>query len=143
LYSHLILRELFEDLDAVVYRLMTDGEDDGSWSKSDYKSWGKDIGEAQGLALAIAKIHNLSEPNINWVREEAMRRWEKHLEEPTPIGTGARGDLRRLGNPLRSDGNRRGGFVRVGVPRGGWRMGLGARPRLGAVRRVAGRQGER
>lgn len=139
MYSHLILRELFEDLDAVVYRLMTDGEPDGSWRNEDFKSWGKDIGEAQGLALAIAKIHNLSEPNIEWVREEAMRRWEKHLEEPTPIGFGERGDLRRLGPALRRDGNRRGGFVRHNVPRGGRRLGFGSGSRMGAVRRVAGK----
>ena len=141
MYSHLILRELWDDLDSVVYRLMTDGEPNSSWTKDDYVSWGSDKGEALGLALAIAKIHNLSEPNIQWVREEAMRRWEKSLDESTPIGTGERRDLRRLGHPIRRDGNRRGGFVRHQLPRGRRWLGFGSGSRLGAVRRVAG--GER
>lgn len=84
MYKQPLLRELWDELDSVVYRLMTDGWERGQLSPEDMKAWGTDIGQAQGLAFAIAMVYDMLEPNVEWVKAEAMRRWEKSLGEPTP-----------------------------------------------------------
>lgn len=137
MYRQAVLKELWEELDSVVYLLQTDGWEKGPLSAQDHKEWGRQIGQAQGLAYAIAMVHNMSEPNIEWVRQEAMRRWEESLAEPTPIGS------RRLAEVLRDRGWRdqlrddcRHGRV-VGRVSGGGRSR--SRVPLGHVRRVAGK----
>lgn len=90
----LVLKELWDDLDSCMYRLMTDGrpktvpEYSATGSaiehtmaqyerhSSEWQAYGKEQGFALGLALAIAKIDNLGEPDIEAVRREAVRRWE-------------------------------------------------------------------
>ena len=59
-----ILEMLYEELDAIVERLMA-----GAASE-------EDKGRAQGVAYAIAVIENPYMPNIERVREAAMDRWE-------------------------------------------------------------------
>lgn len=96
MYREPILRELWHDLDSVVYRLMTDGDPKQVMEllsapadqqealaerlQEEWQSYGEDVGRARGLAYAIAVIRNPSDPDVNWVREEAMRRWEESIE---------------------------------------------------------------
>lgn len=84
MYKAPLLRELWDELDSVVYRLMTDGWEKGELSAEESKAWGVEIGRAQGLTYAIALTHDFLEPNVEWVRAEAMRRWEASLEDSTP-----------------------------------------------------------
>lgn len=143
MYKRPLLNELWDELDSVVYRLKTDGWEDGPLSAEDQKNWGIDIGRAQGIAYAIALTYDLLNPNVEWVREEAMRRWEAHLEHPTPYGTDERVDLGRLGI-VRSRGvhgaRGRGAFAGADGKR---QRRLGGRTGVGKVLRVAGKQGER
>lgn len=94
MYREVILRELWSDLDDCVYRLMTDGVPsifpDGDYVTDEkrftehnegWRLYGYEQGRALGLALAIAKIDNLSEPDIQAVRRKAMERWETYLAE--------------------------------------------------------------
>jgi hypothetical protein len=59
-----ILEMLWEELDAIVERLMAGGNDED------------DKGKAQGVAWAIALVQNPYLPDIEHVRAEAMDRWE-------------------------------------------------------------------
>jgi hypothetical protein len=59
-----ILEMLWEELDAIVERLMA-----GAASE-------EDKGRAQGVAYAIAVIENPYLPSVERIREEAMDRWE-------------------------------------------------------------------
>lgn len=136
MYRQAVLKELWDELDSVVYRLMTDGWEKGPLTAADLKAWGEQRGQAQGLVFAIAMVHNMSEPNTEWVRQEAMRRWEASLAEPTPIGS------RRLAEVLRDVGWRAQlrddcchGRVVGNFPD---RRRNSSRVPLGRVRRVAG-----
>jgi len=60
---------MWEELDAIVERLMA-----GAASE-------EDKGRAQGVAFCIATVQNPYRPNIEAVREEAMRRWENDNAE--------------------------------------------------------------
>lgn len=80
MYREAILRELWSELDSLMYQLMTDGAPTESEPSSGWQEWGEIRGRAQGIAFAIASISNLSEPNVEWVRAEAVRRWERELE---------------------------------------------------------------
>ena len=80
MYREAILRELWAELDNLMYQLMTDGAPTESEPSGSWQEWGEIRGRAQGVAFAIASISNLSEPNVEWVRAEAVRRWERGLE---------------------------------------------------------------
>lgn len=106
MYKAVILKELWDDLDSCMYRLMTDGKPkavpdysasgeaiEHSMEQYDahneaWRLFGREQGLALGLALAIAKIDNLSEPDVEAVRREAVRRWEASRDESTPIAGG-------------------------------------------------------
>lgn len=99
MYREAILRELWGELDSLMYILKTDNaptEDDLAES---WQEWGEIRGRAQGVAFAIAMIQNMSEPNIEWVRTEAVRRWENELEgnanPPVPVVGGGGSAVRR------------------------------------------------
>lgn len=81
MYKEVVLRELWSDLDDCVYRLMTDGIPQEESPNEEWRLYGYEQGRALGLALAIAKIDNLSEPDIEAVRREAMDRWERYIDE--------------------------------------------------------------
>lgn len=95
MYRDAILRELWSELDSLMYQLMTDGAPTEEEPASSWQEWGEIRGRAQGVAFSIAMISNLSEPNVEWVRAEAVRRWENELEGrknppiPDRIGTPA------------------------------------------------------
>lgn len=57
---------LWEELDAIMERLMTDTQ----------AADGRDPGRAEGVAYCIAVFQNPYLPNIDKVREQAMERWE-------------------------------------------------------------------
>lgn len=59
-----ILEMLWDELDAIVERLMAGGAAE------------EDKGKAQGVAYAIAVIENPYLPNVERIRDEAMDRWE-------------------------------------------------------------------
>lgn len=68
-----ILEMIWDDLDATVERLMSVEPEDADEI---------DVGQARGLAFAIAVIVNPYYPNIETVREQAMGRWAaEHGEE--------------------------------------------------------------
>lgn len=137
MYKRPLLNELWDELDSVVYRLKTDGWEGGSLSAEDHKNWGIDIGLAQGIAYAIALVQDILNPNIEWVRAEAMRRWEVHLGSPTPISD-REVRIAFLSRRCRDDDHRvRGDGYVVGA--GNRRRIRDSRVRLGAVHRVAGR----
>lgn len=62
-----ILEMLWEELDAVVDRLMTGQEAED----------GRDPGRAEGMALAIAVMQNPYRPSWEAVRDQAVARWEE------------------------------------------------------------------
>lgn len=62
-----ILELAWEELDTVLERLMTGCEAED----------GRDPGRAEGMAMIIAIFLNPYLPNIESVRDEAMRRWEE------------------------------------------------------------------
>lgn len=91
-----LLEKLWDELDAVVDRLVADGQPDDpklfapkdgpSWGKlrkivdkygEDCRHWGETRGQAQGLAFAITTIENPYNPDIEEVKERAMERWEE------------------------------------------------------------------
>lgn len=78
-----ILEIITEELDVVIDRLMTDGEpfSDGNPDVEEWKEWGEQRGQAQGLAFAIAVLENPYEMNVEKVKAEAMKRWEAAEEE--------------------------------------------------------------
>ena len=81
-----ILELLWQELDAIMERLMTDQEAEDD----------RDPGRAEGVAYCIAVMQNPYLPNIDAVREQAMERWEASVAETTqvaPIRT--RADMRR------------------------------------------------
>ena len=70
-----ILELLWDELDAIMDRLMSDGEAED----------GRDPGRAEGVAYCIAVMQNPYLPNIDAVREQAMERWENATPpEPAP-----------------------------------------------------------
>jgi hypothetical protein len=141
MYKRPLLNELWDELDSVVYRLKTDGWENGPLSAEDHKNWGAEIGQAQGIAYAIALVYDLLNPNIDWVRQEAMRRWEAHLEHPTPISDReVRLDL--FSRCCRGDAHRVRSNKHV-VGAGSRSRIRDSRVRLGTILRVAGKQGER
>lgn len=77
-----LLEKLWDELDVVMDRLMADGEPENAGypyhqdDLEDYRSWGEDRGQAQGLAFAIAIIENPYHPNMPAVKARAVERWE-------------------------------------------------------------------
>lgn len=71
-----LLEKLWDQLDAVVGRLMSDGEPDEGGPRDEYRRWGEDRGQAQGLAFAIATIENPYAPDVPGVKARAMERWQ-------------------------------------------------------------------
>lgn len=80
MYREAILRELWSELDSLMYQLMTDGAPTEEEPPSAWQEWGEIRGKAQGTAFAIAMISNMSDPNVESVRAEAVRRWQNELE---------------------------------------------------------------
>lgn len=69
-----ILELLWEELDAIMERLMSGGQADDE----------RDPGRAEGVAYAIAVMQNPYLPNVDNVREQAMERWEQAEAAPKP-----------------------------------------------------------
>lgn len=69
-----LLEMLWEELDAIMDRLMTGQEAEDE----------RDPGRAEGVAFCIAVFQNPYAPNINVVRDQAMDRWEQQQAAPTP-----------------------------------------------------------
>lgn len=69
-----ILELLWEELDAIMDRLMTGAEADDE----------RDPGRAEGVAYSIAVMQNPYLPNVDNVREQAMQRWEAAEAAPKP-----------------------------------------------------------
>jgi len=81
-----ILETLWDELDAIVDRLQADGPPNRElWMKrstpehiaDEFQEYGEERGRAQGVAHAIAILTNPYAPNVDAIREEAMRRWEQ------------------------------------------------------------------
>lgn len=78
-----LLEILWEELDAVMERLMTDEKPDFRGSGVPYeeryeliRAWGEERGQAQGLAYAIAVLTNPYAPSVPAIRQEAVARWK-------------------------------------------------------------------
>lgn len=78
-----LLEILWEELDAIMERLMTEGqphtpvEDEFYQQDLDaWREWGEERGKAQGVAYAIAVITNPYEVSVQAIKREAARRWE-------------------------------------------------------------------
>lgn len=91
-----LLDKLWHEMDNVVARLISDGapaekpeaiinhgldrpDPLAEWA-DEYRRWGEDRGQAQGLAFAIATIENPYNPNMDDVRARAMERWQGHAD---------------------------------------------------------------
>lgn len=82
--GHSIKETIQEELDSVVGRLISDGrpaniEEAGNkkpikQQQEDWKLYGEDRGQAQGLAYALAVIRNPYGPNVEAIRKEALER---------------------------------------------------------------------
>lgn len=92
-----LLEKLWDEMDNVVCRLMSDGtpsnfdeycefdvDPKSANEKADeFRQWGEDRGQAQGLAWAIALIRNpygITDGALKGIREEAMERWGEGSE---------------------------------------------------------------
>lgn len=77
-----LLEKLWDELDNIMSRLMSDGEPDINGHDiyehdlENYKAWGEERGQAQGIAYAIAIIENPYQPNMPGVKARAVERWE-------------------------------------------------------------------
>lgn len=87
-----LLERLWEELDAIMGRLMADGPPEpkpeaiinhgldrpdplAEWADT-YRAWGEERGQAQGVAFAIALITNPYAPDLPAVKAEAVERWQ-------------------------------------------------------------------
>lgn len=66
-----ILEMLWEELDAIVDRIMTEQDSED----------GRDPGRAEGVAYCIAVFTNPYLPNLDAIREQAMDRWYEDNDE--------------------------------------------------------------
>jgi hypothetical protein len=85
-----LLEIFWEELDDIMDRLMekgppSDSEPPSQWElldeflideREDWKEYGEERGQAQGVAYCIAVMTNPYKPDIDAVRELAMERWE-------------------------------------------------------------------
>ncbi len=90
-----LLEMLWEELDSVIDRLMADGKPgepevtelseeavavekhDLSRLMDDFKAWGEERGQAQGLAYAIAVITDPYEVDVPGIKKISAKRWEE------------------------------------------------------------------
>lgn len=78
-----IIEIIWAEMDAAYERLVADGEPEprlpDSWTWEDlegYQRWGEQRGQCQGLAYALAVLHNPYRPNVDEIKAEAKRRHE-------------------------------------------------------------------
>lgn len=80
-----ILEIMWEELDEIMDRLMTDGrpEDDPAivvldtrGLAAEWQAYGEERGQAQGVAYCLAVLINPYAVNVDNVRSTAMERWE-------------------------------------------------------------------
>jgi hypothetical protein len=93
-----ILEIIWEELDAIMDRLMSDGEpskatligelEDGATSRQaareladewweTLRAWGEERGQAQGVAYCIAVLTNPYHVDVDAIRAQAMERWQE------------------------------------------------------------------
>lgn len=71
-----LLEEGWKELDTIVELIMSEGEDPGM-SVDGALRRGELRGQCQGIAYMLAVLVNPYAPDVEAIREEAMRRWEK------------------------------------------------------------------
>jgi hypothetical protein len=79
-----IIEIIWAEMDAAYERLIADGEPDNAqystnqaaWAV-DYQRYGEQRGQCQGLAYALAVLHNPYRPNVGEIKAEAKRRHEE------------------------------------------------------------------
>ena len=82
-----ILEQIWEELDATMDRLRSDGVPDPDPAMSvgaainAGKDWGEERGRAQGVAFAIAVMTNPYAPDVPKIKAEARKRWERRNHE--------------------------------------------------------------
>ena len=102
-----ILEILWEELDSIMDRLMEDGEpadvgdlgfvEDVDWRQfgEDWKSYGEERGQAQGVAYCIAVMTNPYEVDVPAIKQAAVERWNDRQEDP--IESQRKSDEKTLG----------------------------------------------
>lgn len=90
-----LIQIIWEELDEVVYRLKIEGKPseteppseaagEGAWEEfidqehEEWQHYGEERGQAQGLAYALAVLTNPYNVNVDVIREQALKRWEKN-----------------------------------------------------------------
>lgn len=83
-----LIEIIWEELDAVVDRLKTEGKpklpsasrtQEQSWKDQaeQWQAYGEERGQAQGLAYALAVLTNPYNVDVDAIRSEALERWEQ------------------------------------------------------------------
>lgn len=71
-----LLESLWDELDAIMGRLMADGVPELHDPPEDWQAHGEERGRAQGIAYAIAKITSPYAPDVPAIKAEAVERWQ-------------------------------------------------------------------